>query len=125
TNLLVAFARTGTQPRWTEHCIGDAEAPSYTQGYGSPTILVEGRDVAGSMPAGELSCRLYVDAGEVAHAPSVEQIATALAMSARGPSPVRSRWRVSLGALPGIGVSLLPKVACPACWPAYAGVLSS
>ena len=27
--------------------------------------------------------------------------------------------------LPGIGVSLLPKAVCPACWPAYAGLLSS
>lgn len=28
-------------------------------------------------------------------------------------------------ALPGIGVSLFPKLMCPACWPAYASVLSS
>src|ERR1700691_6042066 len=28
-------------------------------------------------------------------------------------------------ALPGAGVSLLPKLLCPACWPAYAAVLSS
>jgi hypothetical protein len=28
-------------------------------------------------------------------------------------------------AAPGIFVSLLPKLACPACWPAYAGLLSS
>ncbi len=28
-------------------------------------------------------------------------------------------------ALPSIGVSILPKLACPACWPAYAGLLSS
>lgn len=27
--------------------------------------------------------------------------------------------------LPGVGVSLLPKLMCPACWPAYAAVLSS
>jgi mercuric ion transport protein len=27
--------------------------------------------------------------------------------------------------LPGIAMSLLPKVTCPACWPAYAGLLSS
>jgi uncharacterized membrane protein YjjP (DUF1212 family) len=27
--------------------------------------------------------------------------------------------------LPTVGFALLPKVACPACWPAYAGVLSS
>ena len=27
--------------------------------------------------------------------------------------------------LPGIGLSALPKLACPVCWPAYAGLLSS
>ncbi len=27
--------------------------------------------------------------------------------------------------LPGVGVSFLPKLACPACWPAYAALLSS
>ena len=27
--------------------------------------------------------------------------------------------------LPSIGVSLLPKLACPLCWPAYASLLSS
>lgn len=34
-------------------------------------------------------------------------------------------WRPSLATLPGLGVSLLPKLACPLCWPAYAGLLSS
>jgi mercuric ion transport protein len=27
--------------------------------------------------------------------------------------------------LPGIGASVLPKLICPACWPAYAGLLST
>lgn len=27
--------------------------------------------------------------------------------------------------LPTIGIALLPKLTCPACWPAYAGLLSS
>ena len=36
-----------------------------------------------------------------------------------------SRWRQGLIALPSIGVSVLPKLACPACWPAYAGLLTS
>jgi hypothetical protein len=31
----------------------------------------------------------------------------------------------ALTALPGIGVSLLPKLMCPACWPAYAGIVSA
>lgn len=34
-------------------------------------------------------------------------------------------WKQTLVAMPGIGVSLLPKLACPLCWPAYAGLLSS
>jgi hypothetical protein len=31
----------------------------------------------------------------------------------------------AMAALLGIGVSLLPKLMCPACWPAYAGVVSA
>lgn len=34
-------------------------------------------------------------------------------------------WKRSLAVLPGVSVSLLPKLACPMCWPAYAGLLSS
>lgn len=30
-----------------------------------------------------------------------------------------------LTAVPGIGAALLPNVTCPACWPAYAAILSS
>ena len=33
--------------------------------------------------------------------------------------------RQGLLALPGVGVAMLPKLACPLCWPAYAGLLSS
>lgn len=36
-----------------------------------------------------------------------------------------NRWRQSILAVPSIGVSVLPKLACPACWPAYAGLLTS
>jgi len=39
---------------------------------------------------------------------------------------VRSKreWRKSLAVLPALGTALLPKLTCPACWPAYAGLLS-
>jgi len=30
-----------------------------------------------------------------------------------------------LTSLPGIGAALLPNATCPACWPVYAGILSS
>ena len=34
-------------------------------------------------------------------------------------------WRRTVAILPGIGVSLMPKLICPLCWPAYAGLLSA
>ena len=34
-------------------------------------------------------------------------------------------WKQNLLAVPGLGLSLLPRIACPACWPAFAGLLSS
>ena len=36
-----------------------------------------------------------------------------------------SKWRQGLLALPSVGFSMLPKLACPACWPGYAGLLTS
>ncbi len=38
---------------------------------------------------------------------------------------MNSRLKQGLLALPGVGFSMLPKLACPLCWPAYAGLLSS
>lgn len=37
----------------------------------------------------------------------------------------KGSWSGFVATLPGIGMALLPKLTCPACWPAYAGVLSS
>jgi hypothetical protein len=34
-------------------------------------------------------------------------------------------WKETALAVPGVGVSMLPKVICPVCSPAYAAVLSS
>jgi mercuric ion transport protein len=38
---------------------------------------------------------------------------------------VSSRWKQGLLTFPSVGFSMLPKLACPACWPAYAGLLTS
>ncbi|SRR5260221_10042702 len=35
------------------------------------------------------------------------------------------RWKRNLLLIPGIGAALLPKLVCPACWPAYVALLSS
>lgn len=34
-------------------------------------------------------------------------------------------WKRAAAFLPGIGVSLLPKLTRPMCWPAYAGLLTT
>ena len=41
------------------------------------------------------------------------------------PRSVRTGWRGMLAAVPAVGIALLPNVTCPACWPAYAGLLSA
>ncbi len=40
-------------------------------------------------------------------------------------APARGGWSRALASLPGAGLSLLPIGACPACLPAYAGLLGS
>ncbi|MCA9606207.1 MAG: MerC domain-containing protein [Myxococcales bacterium] len=128
--LMRGFGAAGVTARWAEHL--SVKAPAYARGLGSPTILVDERDVsAGGEPSPEACCRLYETGdGRLAGVPDVEVIARAIERAAdresdndSGGSP--PGWRSSLGAIPAIGAALLPKVACPACWPAYAGVLSS
>lgn len=126
--LIHAFARTKMQPRWREWRIDDPEMPAHAQGYGSPTILVDGHDAGGAEPiVGLVSCRLYPRSdGKLRGVPEVDQIAVALGGSSANLAPgSRGGWKTSLTMLPAIGVALLPKVACPACWPAYAGFLSA
>lgn len=60
TQLRRAFEATGLEASWTEHDVTSPNAPAAFQGYGSPTILIDGVDVTGA-PKGEgASCRLYV-----------------------------------------------------------------
>lgn len=132
SHLLRAFAKRGLFPQWSEWDRSDPASPAHVRDYGSPTILVDGKDIAGVEPSqGIACCRLYAGPGEgFQGAPSVELIAAALpTKSASSGSTViptgNSGWRSSLTALPGIAFAFLPKIACPACWPAYAGVLSS
>jgi len=127
--LLRAFAKTKMEPRWKEWQGDATDSPEHVRGYGSPTILVDGRDVAAAERNGGASCRLYEQPdGAVRGVPSVDMIATALespGQAPEAPSNGGRSWKLNLAMLPGIGAAFLPKVACPACWPAYAGFLSS
>ncbi len=121
-NLLRAFDQARLTPRWREWNRADAEAPSYVQAHGSPSILVNGKDVTGSDPTDATCCRIYTGSGGSRQgAPPAALIAAALA----GPSQDGVSKRNFLALLPSIGTALAPKLVCPACWPAYAGLLSA
>ena len=127
--LLRAFAHSKLPPSWREWQADATDSPEHVRGYGSPTVLVDGRDVAAAEPNGGASCRLYAQpGGAMRGVPSVEMIAAVLAGTANrdGSTSGGGRsWKLNVAMLPGIGAAFLPKVACPACWPAYAGFLSS
>jgi hypothetical protein len=78
--LLEGFGLAGVRPSWTEWDRQSPEGPDYVRRYGSPTILVDGGDIAGVMPDdGGSSCRLYHNgSGAFGGAPSIEQVAAAL-----------------------------------------------
>jgi mercuric ion transport protein len=127
--LLEAFSAAGLQPAWTEHDRRSPDSPDYVRQYGSPTILVNGSDAAGTEPTTDASaCRLYEDeSGKLNGSPPVPRIALAL-RTARAPersvSEHRSWWHAS-ASLPGVGAALLPVAGCPACFAASAGILGS
>lgn len=128
--LLEGFRLVGLQPSWTEWDRMSPDSPVHVRGYGSPTILVEDRDIAGVAPGTVASnCRLYHSgSGSLQGVPTVEQVAEALRADTGEPPFAKhssSGWRNFLATVPGIAFAFLPKLACPACWPAYAGLLSS
>jgi len=126
TQLLRAFAAAGLAPRWQEWELHSGDAPERVRGYGSPTILVDGRDVSG-LPAGEADCcRVYArEDGRYQGVPSQADIVHALRGALCSPDLPKAPWRLNGALLPAVGAAFLPKLACPACWPAYTGLLGA
>lgn len=123
-NLMRALAAAGWPPQWTEWNRSDPNAPDEIRRFGSPTILVDGVEIADAddLNSGRC-CRIYRYADQrLGGVPPIDLIASAVRRRTRRGV---ARWMQKLVPLPSIGIALLPKLACPACWPAYAGLLSS
>jgi len=77
--LKAAFAQLGIEPAWRE-LVNDDDMPEYARGYGSPTVLVDQRDVAGATPSdGSSCCRVYRDAnGVLVGVPTIDDLVVAL-----------------------------------------------
>ena len=123
--LIAAFGAAGVAPAWSEWEVGAPDTPDHVRSYGSPTILVDGKDVSG-LPLEEASscCRIYTLDGDARGVPPLDQIVAALTPSSES-DKAAGAFRLNAAMVPSIGAALLPKLACPACWPAYAGLLSS
>jgi hypothetical protein len=92
THLAKALAVFGREAQWTEWDRATPESPAHVKGYGSPTILVDGKDVAGGVGEMVPACRLYRNAANgFDGAPPIEQIVAAIA----GAGGVRG-WRATM-----------------------------
>lgn len=122
--LIKAFHHIGLPATWHEWEVSEPDTPEYARHYGSPTILVDGKDVSGNaaQPNGGNSCRVYASDNGYEPVPPIRQIAGALAQAAKANSKSRG---LGMTALPSVGIALLPKLTCPVCWPAYTALLSS
>ncbi|MBR29665.1 MAG: hypothetical protein CMN77_00090 [Spirochaetaceae bacterium] len=122
--ILSALSVSKKPLRWIEWDRGDEESPPHAKAYGSPTILVNGKDVGGLQPdEATNSCRLY-EAG--ARAPSAKAVIRLLSSSVSdGGTGGSGAGRRVAGTLPAVGLAMLPKLTCAACFPAYAAILGS
>jgi len=75
-----AIGVVGAALQWQEWDRNDPSSPPYARQYGSPTILVDGNDVAGAPPSNDADCcRIYRDErGQMQRVPSSETIVSAL-----------------------------------------------
>lgn len=110
---------------WREWDRADASAPEYVRAYGSPTILVDGKDIAGMPPGDASACRIYRnEQGNTRGIPDSQLILSAVQRASRNGKRIGEKIR-GLTMLPAVGGALLPKLTCAACWPAYTALLGA
>lgn len=74
----------GLPPTFEEINVSQEECPETLKHWGSPTVLVNGRDVEGSSSAEGGACRLYSSPSGLSGVPPEGAIRTALMRSLRG-----------------------------------------
>lgn len=83
-----ALEAAGLPPVWWEWNRASPDAPAYARRFGSPTVLVAGRDVAGERaPVQAQCCRIYAEGGRLRGVPSPAMIRAALTRQAGEGAP--------------------------------------
>lgn len=80
-------------------------APAWARRWGSPTILIDGEDVAGQQPSESVACRLYAGG-----APSVELIRSRI--EAARTAPASSNARVALPMIGAVTTAIAASACC-------------
>lgn len=126
--LLLAFLKLNIKPHWREWEINENDAPVYIRRYGSPTILINDKDVDESRNSkNPQQCRLYTQSdNSISGVPPIDRIINAI--KAATDSNYKFYFTgsgLNVAAIPAIIIALLPKLVCPFCWPLYTGLLGS
>ena len=87
TSLRRALVEAGIATQWVEWNRSARGTPARVKGFGSPTVLVDGRDAAGAQPSEAACWRIYEFAGARSGAPPAELIACALVAAKRRERP--------------------------------------
>jgi len=116
-----ALQRAGLEPRWVEYDRAAPGTPASLLRFGSPTILVDGADVAGEAGrAAAASCRVYPGERGLRGVPSAETIAGAIAHRAALASPPQISKPAASGAL---GLAFAAALGWLCCLPIASGAL--
>lgn len=107
-----ALRQVGSVERWTEWRIGNDDVPAHARGFGSPTILVDGKDVTGH-PGGDSDdcCRVYLHSDGMAGVPTVQEVAARL----KKPVPPDPRSNRKTGFV-AVGAIVAAVVSSACCW---------
>jgi hypothetical protein len=86
--LETAISRLSLETEWIEWDRASSNSPAYVIQYGSPTILVDGKDIVPQLAPSANSCRIYRDkSGNTTKAPPIENLIEALKTSATNLRP--------------------------------------
>lgn len=117
--LRLALQRAGLEPRWTEYDRAAHGTPEPLLHYGSPTILVDGRDVSGETGLATAAlCRVYPAEGGLRGIPPIEAITRAIAPHA---IPLAGRQVSNSTASGALGLALASTLAWLCCLPIATG----
>tara|TARA_E500000331_G_C17272891_1_gene720233 strand:- start:20217 stop:20915 length:699 start_codon:yes stop_codon:yes gene_type:complete len=121
-NLISALSQSKIKIQWKEYDLNDDSLPQEYRNYGSPSLIIDGKDVMMEGQNPGASCRVYSDNGKISGSIPKEVILNALILEK---SSKDTNWKFTFGSIPAIFVALLPNTICPACWPLFGGLVSS